>query len=205
MSAYQIIFGAIVVVLLAVMVIFITVTTSKKKKEFSMEEFLNYVCEDGLNDTIAAFKQFAKSDLIEECIKFAPTYETFFENCSSAMIEYIYDLFKNGGLGNKIPEELMQFVSTDAILKFIDIPVLKDALDSVLHDAYVDIINKIADEGEAEEKAAVEMAKSHPDIDDTFVPENLGLTKESDRLVNIGGDIAKAIPEGDMIEVLEEY
>ena len=179
--------------------------TEGDKVQESTESALNRILQDGLGIIKAEVRKFVESSQFDECIRFSTDYAMIFNECIPRISVEIAKALKDPqcDLCKMIPDGIKQHMNSEEIIaNMLKNETVMHMIDSIINDAYTTIVHEIADEGDAEERAAVTTAiENGSDAD--IIPEKLGLTETDEKLVDIGGDINRAIGENDFVEFIE--
>ena len=176
-----------------------------KQVQESTELALDRILRDGLDIIKAEVRKFVSSSQFDECIRFYTDYSMIFYECIPLISVKIANALKNPqcSLCKMIPDSIKQHMNAEEIIaKMLKNETIMHVIDDIINDAYTTIVHNIADEGDAEENAAL-MAAQQNGSDEDVVPERLGLTETDEKLVDIGGDIDRVIGDNDLIEFIE--
>lgn len=200
--------AAVAVIICAALVAQALIKKSKtegEKIQESTESALDRILQDGLEIIKTEVRNFVKSSQFDECIRFSTDYAMIFNECIPIISVEIAKALRNPqcDMCKMIPDSIKQHMNSEEIIaSMLKNETVMRAIDNIINDAYLSTVHAIADEGDAEEDAAVATAIRNGS-DEDIVPERLGLTSTDEKLIDIGGDINRAIGENELIEFIE--
>lgn len=203
-------YGVVAIVLVVALFAIVKIVQKKKTEIQSADDFITLLM-GGSEKLVTFIMGLAFKDEFSGCTE----YDQFKEKCKKLITTQLYELLLKGQaqIDFNIPDTLKIFITSDNVSKVVDKMLALEDVDTFLYDTYMKLVDEWIDETE---KLEAETAAANAEIGtDDDIAENLKDLKdiksgtgsrsgdESNKAIDIGGELESKVDEKELIETIE--